>query len=337
MPEIVESNPLETTVFNPNLFESLTRIAKMLARSSLIPDTLRTEKGEDLPIEKVEANCFLVTEQAYRWGLSPFAVIGCASVVYGRLMWEGKLVHAVVEAKLGVRLNYEYNGKTGDALGVTVYGTLSGEDQPRTVEGTVGQWKTTSKGSPWTSPADHPRQLRYRGAREWARAHAPATILGVITDDEAVDFQRMKRAEIEVASAKAAHNPFEKKQLPGGTRIKPGGKAEAPAPAQKQVDPEPGQESGAEPEHPWVSGMLSDVATSNARDKVKNETVVRYSCELFVDGKTMDVVTFEKDLGVKAQELVGAPVRVMIQPVPGRGVKMHRIERETGEGGEALV
>lgn len=38
--------------------------------------------------------------------------------------------------------------------------------------------------SPWGNEGAWRRQLRYMGNREWARAHAPAIMLGVYVDDE---------------------------------------------------------------------------------------------------------------------------------------------------------
>ncbi len=178
------------TVFNPEIFESLHKVAALMAESSLVPTTLVEDKGQLLPLEKRVANCFLVVEQAHRWAMSPFAAVACASVVHGRLMWEGKLISAVVEAKLGVRLTYTFNGKSGDALGVVVSGTRQGEAAAVTVTGTVGDWKTDGKGSPWKGESANERQLRYRGAREWARAYAPSAILGIMAEDEAQDFKK---------------------------------------------------------------------------------------------------------------------------------------------------
>jgi hypothetical protein len=169
-----------TGMFDPAMFDHMWRVANAIAASSLVPDTL---KDKCTPKE-VAANVFLVVNQAHRWGMDPFAVIGCASVVHGRLMWEGKLVAAVVKALSGVRLSYTFNGQTGDRLGVTVSGTLPGETEPRTVSGTVADWKTTGKGSPWGGAASDQRQLCYRGAREWARIHTPEVMLGIYTDDE---------------------------------------------------------------------------------------------------------------------------------------------------------
>ncbi|MBB5351378.1 hypothetical protein HNR46_001614 [Haloferula luteola] len=171
------------SIFDSGAFERLYQVAHALAASSLVPKTLCEDKSGPYSPEKIAANCLRVVEQASRWQLSPFAVLDCASVVHGRLMWEGKLVASVIDAKLGIRLDYEYSG-SGKQKKVVVSGHFPDEDNPRTIEGTVAQWETTGNGSPWANPDNWERQLAYRGAREWARRHAPAVMLGVYSPDE---------------------------------------------------------------------------------------------------------------------------------------------------------
>lgn len=178
-------------------FEHMQRIATVMANASLIPESLRTFKDDNnnivpLAFEHVMANCFLVVNQATKWNMDPFAVAQCVSVVKGKLCYEGKLVAAVLDAKLGIELTFTYNDKAGDALGVVVSGTINGVT--KTVEGTVGGWKTSGNNSPWGSVANHKRQLAYRGSREWARLHKPALMLGAYTDDELADLQDASRA-----------------------------------------------------------------------------------------------------------------------------------------------
>lgn len=177
-------------------FEHMQRIATIMANASLVPEALRTFKEGDktlpLPFEAIMANCFLVVNQATRWGMDPFGVAQCLSIVKGKFCYEGKLVAAVLDAKLGVALRYAYNDKVGDALGVVVSGVVDGEE--KTIEGSVGAWKTTGSNSPWTSQQNHRRQLAYRGAREWARIHKPALMLGAYTDDEIDDLQEVARS-----------------------------------------------------------------------------------------------------------------------------------------------
>lgn len=179
-------------VLDTSKFEHMHRIAKVMAMSSVIPETLRKGKGDDgkevwLPEDVVVANCFRIVNQAVRWGMDPFAVADCASIVHGRLMWEGKLVAAVLDAKLGVNLQYEFfdedKPEKDKALGVHVSATLPNETKPRTIEGTVAAWHKGDK-SPWANPKQWKRQLRYMGAREWARAHKPSILLGIYTVDE---------------------------------------------------------------------------------------------------------------------------------------------------------
>ena len=213
-------------------FGLMHQLATIMAHSSLIPDSLcavrdpRTKELVRLPDEVVVANCFLIVNQSDRWGLDPFAVAQCVSVVHGRLCYEGKLVAGVMEAKLGIQLNYEFgiwkdnqtNLKavgTGDMLAVRVSERLSNGQLGRFIDGSVGNWKTSGNNTPWGNPANHRRQLRYRGAREWARAHEPALMLGVYTDDEMMEVAIQTRAE----RAKELEKPSLTERLAGPDKV----------------------------------------------------------------------------------------------------------------------
>lgn len=197
-------------VLDTSRFEHMQRVANIMARSSMIPESLRTEGTRDnkvaMPFEQVMANCFLVVNQSVRWGLDPFAVIACCSIVHGRLAYEGKLVAAVIDAKVGVRLHHYFTGEaTSEAYRIYI------SDQPFTPEiieqlkpgikipglrlwdGSVAEWKTTGAGTPWT-PKNYTRMLIYRGTRDWTRIYEPAVLLGVYTDDELMDLAEDARA-----------------------------------------------------------------------------------------------------------------------------------------------
>lgn len=195
-------------VFDTARFEHYGRIASVMARASLVPDTL---KGNSF--EEAQANCFQVVELADRLGFSPFAVAQCASIVYGKLMLEGKLVAAALETKLAKEnfyLRHYYTGEWGkDDYRIYVTDVDLDEEQIfklkphikfpglRIVDGSVGEWKTlekdkSTKGN-WRNQPDV--QLQYRGDRTWARLFKAAIILGVLTDDEMDDFSaRQERA-----------------------------------------------------------------------------------------------------------------------------------------------
>jgi hypothetical protein len=185
-------------VLDTGLFEHMHRIATVMARSNLLPDTLTTtgtkDNKEPLPYETVLANAFLITNQAVRWGLDPFAVVGAASVVHGRLCYEGKLVAAVIEAKAGIRLDHAFVGE-GENMRIYLSDVPFTADEianlrpdvkiigKRILTGTVAEWKTAGNNSPW-SPKAYRRQLIYRGSRDWTRIYEPALLLGVYTQDE---------------------------------------------------------------------------------------------------------------------------------------------------------
>jgi hypothetical protein len=204
-------------VMDTDRFAQMQRIAKIMAYGSLVPQALTHQKvpgnadPQPLDYDIIVSNCFLVVNQAVRWGMDPFAVAQCVSVVHGKLCYEGKLVAAVMDAKLGIKLGYKF-GKwdkqrniidlseegIGEDLAVRVFETRPDGSEGRFVEGYVGGWKTDGAGSPWKYPANHKRQLRYRGNREWSRAYEPGVMLGVYTDDELSDLQedaRARRAE----------------------------------------------------------------------------------------------------------------------------------------------
>ena len=189
-------------------FEQMQRIANVMAHSSLIPDSLckvkdpnSNDKNKLVPLspQEIISNCFLIVNQAVRWGMDPFAVGQCVSVVHGKLCYEGKLIAAVIDAKLGIKLEYDITGE-GDKMKVVVRGAINGQPvkdsmgKIKTVEGTVAEWKTTHPGSPWSATGGYPRMLRYRGAREWGRVHAPSLMLGVYSEDEMEELSDNRRA-----------------------------------------------------------------------------------------------------------------------------------------------
>lgn len=216
-------------------FEHMQRIAAVLARSSMIPETLRTigrgNDKEDLPFEQVLSNCFLVVNQAARWGMDPFSVISCCAVVHGRLAYEGKLVAAVLAAKLDISLNHYFTGDPAtDAYRIYLC------DQPftepliaqlkpgvkipglRLWDGSVGEWKTTGAGTPWT-PKNYPRMLIYRGTRDWTRIYESAILLGVYTDDELADLTEDARARRAIPVASSLAERLAAARLPGTTSM----------------------------------------------------------------------------------------------------------------------
>jgi RecT family len=163
--------PAGNTALTPTSMESAIKLAEMMAKGKLVPQHLHNSPGD----------CLMVIEASMRWQMSPFAVAQCTSVIQGKLMFEGKLVAAALNASgiLSARLDYDFSGEK-DQRAVTVRATLRGETKPREVRVFLADAKTAN--GMWTKQPD--QQLVYAGTRVWARRHAPEVMLGVYAPEE---------------------------------------------------------------------------------------------------------------------------------------------------------
>jgi hypothetical protein len=154
----------------PTSMDQAMKLAEMMSRGRLVPEHLRNP-----------SDALMVVEMAMRFGMSPFAVAQATSVIQGKLMLEGKLVAAALNASgiLASRLDYIFDG-SGPGRSVTVTGVLRGETKERAVSVTLQEAKTSN--GMWTKQPD--QQLVYAGTRVWARRHAPEVMLGVYAPEE---------------------------------------------------------------------------------------------------------------------------------------------------------
>lgn len=193
-------------IFSPEGMDRLVRFATLMADSkTTVPAHLAGKP----------ADCLAVTMQAAQWGMNPFAVAQKTHVVNGTLGYEAQLVNAVVSSSnlLATRLNYKWDGdwskvsgKTdkSPSLTVTVWATLKGESEPRTL--TISMAQAGVRNSPlWEQ--DPRQQLAYLCVKRWARLHAPDVLLGVYTPDELQEAQpRVERDITPPASTAAGMN-----------------------------------------------------------------------------------------------------------------------------------
>lgn len=169
-------------------------------------------------LQKNSSDCAAVIMQAMQWRMNPYAVAQKTHLVSGTLGYEAQLVNSVINslAPTKNRINYEWYGDwsqvlgkvkevesksktdpdTGKpityrvpnwqitdekGLGVRVWATMKGEDEPRVLE--LGLIQCRVRNSPlW---ADDPRQqIAYLAVKRWSRLHCPDVIMGVYTPDE---------------------------------------------------------------------------------------------------------------------------------------------------------
>ncbi|MGL6289924.1 MAG: recombinase RecT [Silanimonas sp.] len=178
-------------VLVPKSVDEAVKLAQIMAKASLVPEHLRGKEGD----------CLLIVMQAQRWGMDALSVAQCTSVVRGKLCYEGKLVSAALYAMGAVegRLRYEYSGRGEDRM-VKVIGRVRGETTDVFIEGSVKQWATDNQN--WKKSPDD--MLAYRGTRQWARRHAPESLLGVYTPDELEDEGAPTQQKPTFAEPKAA-------------------------------------------------------------------------------------------------------------------------------------
>ncbi|GLQ72884.1 RecT family recombinase [Vibrio penaeicida] len=206
-PESVNSNvDITSMMFNPDLMPRLERFAELMASGkSTVPTHLRGNPGD----------CLAVTIQAMQWRMNPHSVAQKTHLVNGTLGYEAQLVNAVIIAMAPTkdRIHFEWfgdwsnvigkfankqnsSGKTYQApnwkpddelgLGIKVWATLKGEEEPRELELFLTQAQVRNS-TLWAS--DPKQQLAYLAIKRWARLYTPDVIMGVYTPDELVSIQ----------------------------------------------------------------------------------------------------------------------------------------------------
>lgn len=197
-PESVNSNvDITSMMFNPDLMPRLERFAELMASGkSTVPTHLRGNPGD----------CLAVTIQAMQWRMNPHSVAQKTHLVNGTLGYEAQLVNAVIIAMAPTkdRIHFEWfgdwsnvigkfankqnsSGKTYQApnwkpddelgLGIKVWATLKGEEEPRELELFLTQAQVRNS-TLWAS--DPKQQLAYLAIKRWARLYTPDVIMGCI-------------------------------------------------------------------------------------------------------------------------------------------------------------
>lgn len=196
---------------DPAVMDRMERMANMMASAKInVPMHFRGSPGD----------CFAVVMQATTWGMNPYIVAQKTFNINGVLGYEAQLVSAVINDSGAVkdRFHFEWFGqwekiigkfkevesrtKKDDngnpkkyivpawnqqdevGLGIRVWATIKGEDEPRVLELLLTQARTRNS-TLWTE--DPKQQIAYLAQKRWARLYCPDVILGVYTPDEIVE------------------------------------------------------------------------------------------------------------------------------------------------------
>ena len=186
---MTESTALTTTgsVFSDmQAFEDAQRRAKALASSTLIPPQFQGQQGF--------ANCLVALEIANRMRMSPFVVMQNLHIIHGRPSWSSSFIIAMVNCCGRFSpLRFELSGQ-GDSL--ACYAVAKDLASGQELKGPIitmamakkEGWATKS-GSKWLTMPE--LMIRYRAAAFWGRLYASDLLLGLQTQEEAIDVQQV--------------------------------------------------------------------------------------------------------------------------------------------------
>ena len=180
--------PIEQTVIQPTVLtdpkqlNTLVKLANMMARSKIVPDTYRGDPD----------SCFVACEMANRMGVSPIFIMQNLYIVNGRPAWSGQACISLINGTgLYGPLDFVYVGEKGTpSYGCYAQATRKSDGAIHT--GTVVDYAmaeaegwTSKKGSKWLTMGD--QMLRYRAAAFFARVYCPHALMGLKTVEEVKD------------------------------------------------------------------------------------------------------------------------------------------------------
>ena len=165
-------------------FEEAQRIAKALASSTLIPTQFQGQQGF--------ANCLVALEIANRMNISPFLAMQHLHVIHGRPSWSSSFIIAMVNGSGRFSpLRFEMSGE-GESLACYAVATdVKSEQELKGPTITMAMAKkegwSTKTGSKWQTMPE--LMIRYRAAAFWGRLYASDLLLGIQSQEEAVDVE----------------------------------------------------------------------------------------------------------------------------------------------------
>lgn len=198
-----------TNFFDPQQFETIQRVCRMLSSSDLVPELYKA--SDKTPKEKAVANCMIAVEIALRIGASPLMIMQNMSIIHGRPAWSSKFLIATVNTCgrfnplrfkftdkgvcgivncAGYGTNNQFDGSKITNVECIAYTTAKDSEEilestPVTIKLAIQEGWYTKKGSKWQTMPQ--QMLMYRAASFWANAYAPEISMGMRTTEEQQD------------------------------------------------------------------------------------------------------------------------------------------------------
>lgn len=182
------SRAVSISFTNPEGFEYIQRVAKLLAASSLVP---KEYQGNI-------ANVCIALNMAERIGADIVQVMQNLVIVHGRPTWSSQfLISCFNTCGRYSSIRYRFTGEKGkDSYGCIAYATeLATGEEISSSEITIATAKAEGwyarNGSKWQTIPQH--MLMLRSAAWLVRTHAPELAMGLHTQEEAADAIELQR------------------------------------------------------------------------------------------------------------------------------------------------
>ena len=182
--------------FDNSAFDQALRVANMFAGSALVPTIYQGKPG----------NCLLALDIANRTGSSALMVMQNLNIIHGKPSWSSQYIIASINSKGSFTpLRYEVTDLgMQDIKGIKVQNKVCVayawevtipadkrtkenrlESAPISCETAILEGWWSKSGSKWPSMTE--LMLRYRAATLFGRMYSPETLMGMETQEEAVD------------------------------------------------------------------------------------------------------------------------------------------------------
>lgn len=180
-------------------FDAAQRMAKALSCSTLVPEIYQGANGL--------ANSLIALEIATRMRMSPLLVMQNLYMVKGRPSWSSQFLIATVNASGRFSpLRFVFDDQDAptwcyaEAKDLSSGEVLRGEKITEEMVKREGWWdkpdrngKATSK---WQTMGG--QMYRYRAASFWTRTYCPEISLGLVTQDEVIDYEPVQQVQVTV-------------------------------------------------------------------------------------------------------------------------------------------
>lgn len=184
---------MQTMWNNPKLMSQSFRMANMISKSGLVPDSYKNSPE----------NCLIAIDLGNRMGMSPIGVMQNLYIVKGKPAWSGSFCAGVVNGSgRFTPLQYQWVGERGKMnFGCQAVATRL-SDGVKCYGGTVTMQTAQDEGwlnkpgSKWKTMPE--QMLQYRAASFFAKVHCSDYLLGIPTIEEVHDISGVESGAVVV-------------------------------------------------------------------------------------------------------------------------------------------